>query len=412
MLGVELSDVSVTLAENGVVRAVHRPASGRLVAAALAEWLTGEWPEGQSREMWLATGTGIDAATMGELLRALRAAQFAVQGFVDRVAVVAGWQKLQGYSIAAHLEAQQLLISVVHNDGAAVELQRTVRLPGGSARLHDAWVRLAAQTLVQQTRFDPLHDHRHENALRSALPALVDAAMRDGQGEYAFEVTGRELRLVLSRDQLAEAAQPVLQPAVMALQTLSAGLPDDSLLISEALMAVPGAGSLLEAARVARAFRMPVGSAACGASLLPAAPVLASGAVQYLTRVPWPAGASDPEPLPPLQPQAGNHTMATHVIYRGRALPIGAEALVVGRDPAAAQELRLPEGIAGLSRRHCTLRRERGRAVLIDHSSHGSYLDGVRVRGRAFLSAGSVLRLGTPGVELDLVALADAGTES
>ena len=133
MLGVELSDVSVTLAENGVVRAVHRPASGRLVAAALAEWLTGEWPEGQSREMWLATGTGIDAATMGELLRALRAAQFAVQGFVDRVAVVAGWQKLQGYSIAAHLEAQQLLISVVHNDGAAVELQRTVRLPGGSA---------------------------------------------------------------------------------------------------------------------------------------------------------------------------------------------------------------------------------------------------------------------------------------
>jgi pSer/pThr/pTyr-binding forkhead associated (FHA) protein len=104
--------------------------------------------------------------------------------------------------------------------------------------------------------------------------------------------------------------------------------------------------------------------------------------------------------------------MATHVIHRGRALPIGADALVIGRDPAAAQELRLPEGIAGLSRRHCTLRRERGRSVLIDHSSHGSYLDGVRVRGRAFLSAGSVLRLGTPGVELHLVALADAATES
>jgi hypothetical protein len=355
---------------------------------------------------------GTAARIARELLRALRAAQFSVQGFVDRVAVVAGWQKLAGYSIAAHLEAHQLLISVVHNDGNAVELQRTVRLPGGSTRLHDAWARLAAQTLVQQTRFDPLHDHRHENALRIALPALVDAAMRDGQGEYGFDVEGRELRLVLSRDQLAEAAQPVLQPAVMALQTLSAGLPDDSLLIGASLTAVPGAGSLLEAARVARAFRLPVGSAACAASLLPAAPALASGAVQYLTRVPWPAGAADPEALPPLQSQSGSHIMATHVIYRGRALPIGADALVIGREPAAALELRLPEGIAGLSRRHCTLRRERGRSMMIDHSSHGSYLDGVRVRGRAFLAAGSVLRLGTPGVELHLVALAEAATET
>lgn len=406
MLGVELADSSVALAEHGVVRAIRT--SGAPGAVALAEWLAAEWPEGQSREMWLATAAGTDAATMGELLRALRAAQFAVQGFVDRVAVVAGWQKLPGHSIAAHLEAHQVLVAVVHNDGAAVELQRTVRLPGGTARLHDAWLRLAAQTLVQQTRFDPLHDHRHETALRSALPALVDAAMRDGQGEYGFDVAGRELRLVLSRDQLAEAAQPVLQPAVMALQTLSAGLPDASLLIGESLTAVPGAGALLEAARVARAFRLPAGSAACAASLLSPAPALASGSVQYLTRVPWPAGATDAEPLAPLQAHPGSSAMATHVIYRGHALPIGADALVIGREPAAMRELRLPEGIAGLSRRHCTLRRERGRSVLIDHSSHGSYLDGVRVRGRAFLTAGSVLRLGTPGVELHLVALADA----
>src|SRR6187402_3366008 len=102
MLGVELSDASVALAEHGVVRAIQRPGRGGLAAAALAQWLASEWPEGQPREMWLATGAGVDAATMGELLRALRAAQFAVQGFVDRVAVVAGWQKLAGYSIAAH----------------------------------------------------------------------------------------------------------------------------------------------------------------------------------------------------------------------------------------------------------------------------------------------------------------------
>lgn len=412
MFGIELGG-TVALARRGELLATHAPdaADARSSPASwLAQWLAGVWPADEARELWVATGPGLDGAAMGELLRVLRAAEFSVQGFVDHVAVVAGWQRLPGHSIAAQLEAQQLLISVVSNDGHATELQRTVRLPGGSARLQDAWLRLAAQTLVQQTRFDPLHDRHHEAALRAALPALTQAAAREGQGQYSIEVAGQSLNLVLSRDQLAEAARPVLQPAAQALQTLSAGMPDATLLVGDSLMMAPGADVMLDAARVAYALRIPAGSAACAASLLAPAPALASGAVQYLTRVPLPAAVSAEQALPALQTRESGGAMATHLIYRGRAVPISQEALVIGRDPNAPQELRLPEGIAGLSRRHCTLRRERGRALLIDHSSHGSYVDGMRVRGRAFLTAGSVLRLGTPGVELHLVAL-DNGTE-
>jgi pSer/pThr/pTyr-binding forkhead associated (FHA) protein len=54
------------------------------------------------------------------------------------------------------------------------------------------------------------------------------------------------------------------------------------------------------------------------------------------------------------------------------------------------------------------LRREGGRSQVIDHSSHGSFLDGARVRGRALLPAGSTLKLGEPGIELALVALDSA----
>lgn len=413
MFGIEIGE-TVALARQGELLATRAPdvADARVSPASwLAQWLKEAWPAGDSRELWVATGPGLDAAGMGELLRVLRAADFSVQGFVDHVAVVAGWQRLRGQSIAAQLEAQQLLISVVSNDGHATELQRTVRLPGGSARLQDAWLRLAAQTLVQQTRFDPLHDRHHEAELRAALPALTQAASRDGQGQYSFDVGGQSLNLVLSRDQLAEAAKSVLQPAALALQTLSAGLPDATLLVGDSLVMAPGADAMLDAAHVAHALRIPAGSAARAASLLSPAPALASGAVQYLTRVPWPAAAAEEQSLPSLQTRESGGPMATHLIYRGRAVPIGAEALVIGRDPGAPQELRLPEGIAGLSRRHCTLRRDRGRALLIDHSSHGSFVDGMRVRGRAFLTAGSVLRVGTPGVELHLVAL-DSGTES
>jgi pSer/pThr/pTyr-binding forkhead associated (FHA) protein len=101
--------------------------------------------------------------------------------------------------------------------------------------------------------------------------------------------------------------------------------------------------------------------------------------------------------------------MATHVVYRGRAIPIPAHGMVLGRADSGAPGLQLPEGIAGLSRRHCTLQRTGERTQIIDHSRHGSFVDGLRVHGRGFLAAGSVLRLGTPGIELPLIAL---GTHS
>ena len=62
-------------------------------------------------------------------------------------------------------------------------------------------------------------------------------------------------------------------------------------------------------------------------------------------------------------------------------MPIPASGLVLGRDPGTTPSLQLPEGIAGLSRRHCTLRRDGQRTQVIDHSSHGTFIDGVRVRG-------------------------------
>jgi hypothetical protein len=292
-----------------------------------------------------------------------------------------------------------------------VELQRTVKLPGGIQRLQDAWLQLAAQTLVQQTRFDPLHDLRHEAALRAALPELVTVAMRDGQAQHQIDATGRELTLTLTRDQLEAACAPLLRPMAAALQTLAAGMPEARLLVAESMAQLPGMDAALGSAHLSRVSIVPAGSAACAASVLPDSTPLGAGVVQYLTRVPLPH-TQDATSLPSregsnVQPAS----MATHVVYRGRALPITAQGLVLGREPGDVHSLRLPEGIAGLSRRHCTLRRERGRTQVVDHSSYGSFVDGARVNGRAFLAAGSVLRLGTPGIELPLVTLDEPGAE-
>jgi hypothetical protein len=360
--------------------------------------------------LWVAVPPQQEGPALGESLRQLRAAGFAVQGFVDRAALVAAWLQQPGSCALLDLARYSLSISVVVNDGATAALRRTVRLAGGQTALHDTWVNLAAATIVQQTRFDPLHDQRQEAQLRERLPALAAEAQRTGQGHCSIEAGANELPLTLTRDQLVAAASGWLQPLATTLQSLSAAMDDCVLLVPQSLLDIPGIHDALATARFAAVFSLADGVAARAASLLPTAAATATGGVQYLMRVPVFTAAPDGEARIPLQLRdASGATAATHVIYNGRALPIPSGGLAIGRDPADAVSLRLPEGVAGLSRRHCTLRHDGARTQVVDHSTFGSFVDGVRVRGRALLTAGSVLRLGEPGIELQLVALGATG---
>jgi hypothetical protein len=409
--GVDFNDRLMSLAADGIALASAVPgaAAPRLGAADISpvvQSLREQLAEPGAGKIWVAVSPQLDNSGLGEPLRQLRAAGYPVQGFVDRAALVAAWLQLSGSTALLDLARHAMTVSLVVGDGATVSLRRTVRLQGGEAALHDAWVNLAAATLVQQTRFDPRHDQRQEAQLRQQLPALAAEAQRAGQGHCTLVAAAGELSLTLTRDQLAAAAGTWLQPLATALQSLSAAMDDCVLLMPESLLDIPGMREVLGTARFATVCSVPDGVAARAASALQPASASTSGGVQYLMRVPVFATAAPANILVPVDLQ-GNSTAAaaTHVIYRGRALPIPAAGLVIGRDPGEGVALQLPEGVAGLSRRHCTLRRDGARAQVVDHSSFGSFVDGVRVHGRALLNAGSVLRLGEPGIELPLVAL-------
>jgi hypothetical protein len=358
---------------------------------------------------WFVLSPPPDVAALGEQLAQLRAAGFAVQGFVDRAALLAAWLELAAQLVVLDLSRQQISISVASAEGESAALRRHVALPGGERALHAAWLELARATLVQQTRFDPLHDQRGEAQLRAELSRLAAGAQRAGQASLAIDTGSGELTLTLTRDQLAEAAAPVLRPLAAALQSLSAASAGSVLLVPESLLGIPGLDAALANARFTSMYRFADDLAASAAALLPVAASVPGGAVPYRTQLQRLAQVAPADALVPLQLSGRDpDVMATHVVYRGRALPITAAGIVIGRDPGDAGGLRLPEGLAGLSRRHCTLRREGGRSQVIDHSSHGSFVDGARVRGRALLPAGSTLKLGDPGVEFALVALDSA----
>jgi hypothetical protein len=366
--------------------------------------------------LWASVASGSNGTELGELLRALRTARFEVQGFVDSAAICIAWARLPGQSLVLDLHQHWLDLSLVASVADAVELRRTARVPVGRADLFEYWLRLAAQTLVQQTRFDPLHDQRHELLLRAGLDELAIRAHRDGHAQMDFEVDGRHLDLTLSRDQMQLAAAPWYQALAAALQPLCAAAGECSLVVPVALLDLPGIDDALTAAHAGSLHALAEGASARAASLLSASEGAAlSGPVPYLTRVTAafaPAAEDVCREVQHGERRVG--TMATHVVYRGRAIPIPAQGMVLGRAAAGGHTvlqlgLQLPEGIAGLSRRHCTLQRSGERTQVIDHSRHGTFVDGLRVHGRGFLAAGSVLRLGTPGIELPLIALGAHG---
>jgi pSer/pThr/pTyr-binding forkhead associated (FHA) protein len=100
------------------------------------------------------------------------------------------------------------------------------------------------------------------------------------------------------------------------------------------------------------------------------------------------------------------------VLFAGRTYGLGAEPLVVGRAPGAPHAITLSEGLAGVSRRHCTFVRDGSELLLLDHSRFGTFVNGERVAERARVLAGDAVRIGDPGVELALIAVGDSAGEA
>jgi FHA domain len=417
VLGANFNDYRLGIAENGMdapcdseVQSQLATARGNFDCSAVANAVTSairQLPVANSEpELWVAIPPALDPTALGSALQHWLHAGIRAQGFVDSAAVLAATLPVSHNVLLLDIAQQRTTISVVVMHADAAELRRSVVLVGGIAALINAWVRLAATTLVQQTRFDPLHNLQSESQLRAKLPAMARQAHLEGRGKCQIESSAESHALQLSRDQFAAASAELLRPIGTTLQALAAVLGDCSLLVCDTAAEIPGMEEVVATAQLPNAYVVPASAIARAASLLPRAHGANASAVQYLTRVQRTTAAGAAMTMMPLRPSAQHATTpATHIVYQGRALAISEAGIVLGRDATDELSLRLPEGLAGVSRRHCTIRRDAGRSVVIDHSSYGTFVDGVRVRGRALLSAGATLRVGDPGLEFPLVTL-------
>jgi hypothetical protein len=370
--------------------------------------------------IWNAAKAGIDRAILlvppwysdgelGLLLGISRACGIPVTGMVD--STLAAALGVEGDS-AIHLDIH------LHR-ATAVRVTREDRLYRGEVRseeevglipLLNDWASFLSEKFVGETRFDPLHSGPTEQRLYDSMPDILDSLQEKETELLVLESAHREHTIEIGREEMAEAASSVYGSLVELARSL-AREDEPVLRISSRLAALPGFVERVARELSTHVVPLPPGIAA--QSVLRHRPHLPhragnDGAISFVLSLPledWEADKAAATPAPDaLRDSLG--PPPTHVLWEGVAHPIDPAPFLIGiAIPEDSRGLNLSGAVAGISRRHVSLRRIEGRLVVEDHSRYGSYLNGRRVDGMAFLKAGDRLRLGTPGIEVQLIAV-------
>lgn len=358
----------------------------------------------------IAVPAALDPAALAWLLGACRAESLRVTALHDAAAVAVAALGLEGTVLVLEAGLHHVAVSrVVAEGGTARRRAAQMSRETGLMPLRQACMQTVAEAMLLRSRFDPLHDAASEQRLFDRIDAAIAGTALDGSSIVELPTAGgASVAVTVSRDQFAAAAAPLRRATLALIDGLRPPGEPFTLLVPTALSMVPGLGEALTGIPGARASILPSGLVARAASRIAPDPEAAQDGAAEDGAVMLHRSVTLAAPLEAAVGIGGVHggravTPPTHVIWGGEALPLTGP-LEVGRAPAAGG-IHLEAGLAGVSRLHCTLRVSAQGVEVVDHSRHGTWLNGLRVAGRASLAAGDRLRIGDPGVELALIAV-------
>ncbi len=364
-------------------------------------------PPRADERIWIVTPARVEPKGLEALLVIARTLELPVDGFVDAATLTAAALGSERNAIVLELGLHHAAATAIDRDAGQIRRRRTVVTErGGLIELRQAWLELISTTMVKRTRFDPLHEAATEQQLFDAMPALTRAAAGTGTAAAVVLKGQEEFEVALTRDQFAQAADPIYRAIVALLHQLRPAGSRCDIVIPQQAADLPGLRTLLEQFVGCDLVSVPDGFAAVAATILDLPARTDADAVRMLRRLPALAQMSPAQTV--AREELGKHRSSgpapSHVLLDGRAYPLSTESLVVGRALGAVQ---LPDGLAGVSRRHCTFVRDGEEIILLDHSSFGTFVNGERVHERVRVHAGDRVRLGEPGVELALIAVGE-----
>jgi len=383
------------------------PAAGTYAEVAWAQLAAlAEGIPAAEREVLLAVPEWYSREQLAVLLGVAGEAGLRVAGLVGAGLAAAALEPAPESLLQLELATHQSVITVLDHAGALRRSGCELLPRHGWLALQQAWTDRVASEFVRRTRYDPLHEAGSEQRLWDALPGWLATLERESAVTIEAEAAGTQLAVELGRGDFADAAGGIYEAVVQALQRARPARGPLHLRVSHRWATLPGFAERLAELRDCEVVRLPRGAAALGALAFESTLRRDPAALVLVQRLPVPprVAAASPVQLLPSVPAAER---PTHVVFRGRARAIAGAPLAIGSAvPAGGRALEVPAG-PGVSRLHCTLAADADGAWLEDRSTYGTLVNGERVGGRAALRAGDRLRLGSPGVELELVRVVD-----
>jgi hypothetical protein len=399
-----------------------------LVAAELQARLADQ-PIRDGERIWIATPAQAQPTGLEALLGIARRLRLPIDGFIDSAAATTAALESERNTIVLELGLHHAAATAVDCEGSQARRRRSVLTErGGFIELYQVWLDLITTTMVKRTRFDPLHDAATEQQLFDAIPSLTREVASAGNTVASVTKGKERFEVALTRDQFVQAAEPIYRSIIGLLHQLRPAGAPLAIVVPRAVAELPGVWQQLEQFVGCELVSVPDGFAAAAASLLDLPePATIEDTVRLLRRLPLQTQAvlTDSVAREPMGQRRSGGAAPSHALLDGRAYSLSAESLVVGRAPesqsslstatttnttavpASSRYIALPEGLAGVSRRHCTFVHDGDELVLLDHSTFGTFVNGERVQERVRVHAGDRVRLGEPGVELALIAVGE-----
>lgn len=377
------------------------------IAFAQAEAILGPYKaEGES--VLLAVPAGYSREQLALLLGVINETGVRVAGLVDAALAACSLEPAPARVLHLDLELHQAILTVLeYSGGERSGLKRSryeIALRNGVLDIQQTLMQFIAETFIRKTRFDPLHDAGTEQRLVDRLPAWLGELREQEQITIDMQFGDRPLEIEIERAQLIAAVERHYVELLRLVQGARVAGMQIELRLSQRIAAFPGLLERLGTLRDCEIRQLPRGAAAIG-TLQYEGTISRPDSLALVYHLPvaraagGEASAAQPDATPaPLRP--------THLLFQGRAWSISEQPLVIGWSVGGGpRALTLPSASPGLSRSHCTVVRRNGSVMIEDHSTYGSYVNEERVAGRTALTVGDRLRLGSPGVTLELIQL-------
>ena len=364
-------------------------------------------------EAVIAIPADLDVSALAALRGALHAAGVEARAFVDAGALSSAAIGERGHYVLLDAGWRSATAARVAGGAECVVEESFVSERANLLDVYDLWLIGVSAAMVKNTRFDPLLSLEVEQRLFAALPQIAARAATEGKTEAALEENGSRFAVEVEAQMFADAAQPFYRELARLARSARIAGQSAALVLPAESRRWPGFLPRLLENEQDGVVIAPAGLAAVAASLQVAEAEVAPRLRRRVARIADHSLASAIEYVSAATTSPGRALPVTHILYGGDSMRFPESGLVIGTEEVSnTPHITLPRAAAGVSRRHCSLRREGERTVLIDHSRYGTWINGARVRERAPVRPGDRVRVGTPGVEFTLISAAAFGGAS